>query len=251
MPARPRRIVSLVPSRTEAVAVSLPGALRGATDYCTHPAGLDEAGVHRVGGSKYPDVDRILAIEPDLVLANVEENREEDVRRLQERGVEVWVTYPQDLAAAFAGLARLLGALGAGRPAWLTAAERAWAAPPPQRRTRAVIPVWRKPWVVLGGATFAGDLLRRLGIDNVFAADAERYPRPSLEEIAGRAPELAVLPDEPYAFTASDGPEFFAPVPSALVSGRHLTWYGPSLAEARAVLSDQLTRRLPATSRRL
>lgn len=243
VPRRPERIVSLVPSLTEAVAVSLPGALKGATDYCTHPAGLD---VQRIGGSKYPSLDRIRALEPDLVLANVEENRETDIRELEKLGVPVWVTYPQDLDDAFASLTRLLSALGAGRPAWLAAAQDTWAAPPPSRTVRAVIPVWRKPWVVLGGGTFAGDLLRRLGVVNVFGDGEDRYPRPSLDEIKARAPDMAVLPDEPYAFTADDGPAFFAPIPSALVSGRHLTWYGPSLAEARAVLSHQLAQHLPA-----
>ncbi|MEV6971042.1 helical backbone metal receptor [Hamadaea sp. NPDC051192] len=237
LPHPPRRVVSLVPSLTEAVAMTLPGILAGATDYCTHPAGLD---LPRVGGTKYPSVDRILELRPDLVLANVEENREEGVAALGAAGVPVWVTYPRDLDAAFASLSRLLAALGADRPAWLADAEVAWTAPPPDRTTRAVIPVWRKPWVVLGSGTFAGDLLRRLGIVNVFGDDPERYPRPSLELIRAREPELAILPDEPYAFTATDGPEFFAPTPSVLLSGRHLTWYGPSLAEARTVLLTAL-----------
>jgi ABC-type Fe3+-hydroxamate transport system substrate-binding protein len=236
-PRPPRRVVSLVPSLTEAVAVTLPGVLAGATDYCTHPAGL---AVPRVGGTKYPSVDRIAELRPDLVLANAEENREVDVEALSALGVPVWVTYPRDLNGAFASLTRMFTALGAERPGWLDQAERAWAAPPPDRAVRAVIPVWRRPWVVLGGDTFAGDLLRRLGLVNLFDGDPERYPRPSLGEIRARDPELVILPDEPYAFSPTDGPEVFAPTPSALVSGRHLTWYGPSLAEARTVLTRQL-----------
>jgi ABC-type Fe3+-hydroxamate transport system substrate-binding protein len=232
----PRRVVSLVPSLTEAVAVSAPGTLAGATDYCTHPAGL---GVPRIGGSKYPSVDKILDLRPDLVLANVEENREEDVLALRAVGVPVWVTYPKDLEQALASLERLATALGWGRPAWLAAAREAWRPAYTGRRVRAAIPVWRKPWVVLGGATFAGDLLRRLGVDNVFDGE-ERYPRPSLVDILAASPSLVVLPDEPYAFTDSDGPEAFPGLPYALVSGRHLTWYGPSLAAARSVLSAAL-----------
>ncbi|HET8642588.1 MAG TPA: helical backbone metal receptor, partial [Pseudonocardiaceae bacterium] len=72
----PRRVVSLVPSITETVAVSAPGLLAGVTDYCTHPPDLD---VPRIGGSKYPDLDAVLAARPDLVLANAEENRPQDV----------------------------------------------------------------------------------------------------------------------------------------------------------------------------
>lgn len=94
--------------------------------------------------------------------------------------------------------------------------------------------------MVLGSGTFAGDVLRRLGVANLYADHPERYPRPELDELRGRAPELVVLPDEPYRFTADDGPEAFPGVPCALVSGRHLTWYGPSLAEAPTVLAAQL-----------
>ncbi len=235
--AAPRRVVSLVPSLTEAVAVTAPELLAGATDYCTHPAGLD---VPRVGGSKYPSVDRVRALHPDLVLANVEENRREDVQALRAAGVPVWVTYPRTLDAALASLHRLLAALGHPAPAWLTAAAQAWAEPGHAVARRAVVPVWRRPWVVIGADTFAGDLLRRLGVTNVFADGPERYPRPTLAEIMAAKPDLVVLPDEPYAFTATDGPAAFPGVRCALVSGRHLTWYGPSLVDARRVLAAQL-----------
>lgn len=233
------RVVSLVPSLTEAVALTLPGLLVGATDWCTHPEGLDVA---RVGGSKYPDLDRVLALRPDLVLLNVEENRRADADALVAAGVPVRVTYPRTVDGALAELADLLRELGAPtEPEWLAAARRAWADVPAARPTRrAVVPVWRRPWVVLGGDTFAGDVLRRLGVTNLYADDAERYPRPGLDELRAREPELVVLPDEPYRFTADDGPEAFPGVPCALLSGRHLTWYGPSLATAPAVLSAQL-----------
>ncbi|MER7459546.1 helical backbone metal receptor [Micromonospora sp. NPDC126480] len=233
------RVVSLVPSLTEAVAVTLPGALVGATDWCTHPAGLD---VPRVGGSKYPDLDRVRALRPDVVLLNIEENRREDADALAAAGVPVRVTYPRTVDQALAELSGLLAELGApAEPAWLAAARRAWAAlPGDTTRHRAVVPVWRRPWVVLGSDTFAGDVLRRLGVANLYGGHAERYPRPTLAELRDRAPELVVLPDEPYRFTAADGPEAFPGVPCALLSGRHLTWYGPSLAEAPAVLAAQL-----------
>ncbi|GLY22122.1 helical backbone metal receptor [Micromonospora sp. NBRC 101691] len=237
------RVVSLVPSLTEAVAVTLPGVLVGATDWCTHPAGLT---VTRVGGSKYPDLDRVLALRPDVVLLNVEENRREDADALAAAGVPVRVTYPRTVPQALTELGELLAALGAsGEPEWLAAARRAWATPPaPAGPRRAVVPVWRRPWVVLGGDTFAGDVLHRLGVHNLYADHPERYPRPGLDELRDHRPELVVLPDEPYRFTAEDGPDAFPGVPCALLSGRHLTWYGPSLAEAPTVLAEQLARRL-------
>jgi ABC-type Fe3+-hydroxamate transport system substrate-binding protein len=234
----PKRVVSLVPSLTEAVAVTTPKLLVGATEYCTHPAGLDVA---RVGGSKYPSVEAVLALQPDLVLANVEENLRRDVDLLRLAGVPVWVTYPHTVPGALDSLRRLLVALGLGEPAWLTEADRVWTpGPPPGPGTTAVIPVWRRPWVVLGRDTFAGDMLARLGVVNLFDAADERYPRPSREQILDRKPELIVLPDEPYEFTDSDGPEAFPGIRYALVSGRHLTWYGPSLVAAREVLTAAL-----------
>ncbi|RZU76455.1 substrate-binding family protein [Micromonospora kangleipakensis] len=235
------RVVSLVPSLTEAVALTRPEVLVGATDWCTHPAGLDVA---RVGGSKYPDLARVLALRPDLVLLNEEENRRADADALLAAGVPVRVTFPRTVPEALTELADLAGALGAtAEPDWLVAARRAWAAlPEPGALRRAVVPVWRRPWVVLGSRTFAGDVLRRLGVANLYAEDAERYPRPDLAELRARRPELVVLPDEPYRFTADDGPESFPGVPCALVSGRHLTWYGPSLAEAPALLAAQLAQ---------
>jgi ABC-type Fe3+-hydroxamate transport system substrate-binding protein len=107
-------------------------------------------------------------------------------------------------------------------------------------RLRAVVPVWRKPWIALGRDTFAGDVLARLGVHNVLGDHADRYPRLPLDELRAYRPDLVVLPDEPYLFTAEDGPEAFPGVRPALVSGRHLTWYGPSLVEARELLSAQL-----------
>ncbi|WP_435866524.1 helical backbone metal receptor [Streptomyces yangpuensis] len=234
-----RRVVSLVPSLTEAVAVSAPGLLVGATDWCTHPADL--GGAERIGGTKNPDVGRIAALRPDLVIANEEENRAPDLDALRAAGVEVLVTEIRDLPQALRELDRVLvGALGLARPGWLADAEAAWACAEPVEELTAFVPVWRRPWMVLGRDTFAGDLLGRLGVRNVYAGHAERYPRVSVEELAAAGCDLVVLPDEPYAFAAGDGPEAFPGLPAALVSGRHLTWYGPSLAEAPTVLAQAL-----------
>ncbi|MFJ3924269.1 helical backbone metal receptor [Streptomyces sp. NPDC090022] len=234
-----RRVVSLVPSLTEAVAASAPpGTLAGVTDWCTHPAGLDAV---RVGGTKNPDVERIVALRPDLVIANEEENRAPDLVALRAAGVPVLVTEIRDLPQALRELDRLLtGALGLPRPGWLADAEAAWARVEPVGAWRAFVPVWRRPWMVLGRDTFAGDLLARLGVANAYGCHPERYPKVPAAELAASGCDLVVLPDEPYRFTAQDGPEAFPGIPAALVSGRHLTWYGPSLAEAPAVLADAL-----------
>lgn len=234
-----RRVVSLVPSLTEAVAISRPEILIAATDWCTHPVDLD---VERVRGTKNPNVRRIIELAPDLVLCNQEENRRIDVERLRAAGIPVWVTRIETLDESFISLRRLFTeALGAMVPNWLAAAEASWAAPPPTPTRNAVIPIWRNPWMVVGRDTFTGDLAARLGLRLVHADRAERYPHVSEDELT-RDVELALLPDEPYVFTRSDGPDAFPGLPVALVEGRSLTWYGPSLATARDTLTQQISQ---------
>jgi ABC-type Fe3+-hydroxamate transport system substrate-binding protein len=241
----PRRVVSLVPSLTEAIAVTCPGRLVGATDWCTHPADLD---VTRLRGTKNPDLDGVQTLEPDLVVVNREENRPDDIDALRAAlGTDrVWITDPETVPQALDQLRSLLSRLGARRIDWLDAAETVWRAPWTGDRRTALVPIWRRPWMALGRDTFAGDLLSRLGVDHCFAAHAERYPRFDLESVP--QVDLVVLPDEPYAFAADDGPEAFPGHRCALVSGRHLTWYGPSLAEARDVLVRQLRGSAPEVS---
>lgn len=240
VPDRVRRIVSLVPSLSESVAATAPGLLVGATDWC--PPSLD---VTRIGGTKNPDVARIVELAPDVVLANEEENRTPDLDALRDAGVPVWVTQVRDVAEAFTSLDRMLRlAARLDRPAWLDNAEAAWAAVSPCRSRAAAVPIWRRPWMVLGRDTFAGNVLARLGIRNVYSQAADRYPKVTLPEL--QAVELVVLPDEPYAFGPGDGPECFPGQDVALVSGRHLTWYGPSLVEAPAVLAEQLSAATPS-----
>jgi ABC-type Fe3+-hydroxamate transport system substrate-binding protein len=235
VPSTVGRVVSLVPSLTESVAGTASGILVGATDWCTHPADLDVA---RVRGTKNPDLDAVCRLAPDVVLANDEENRADDIAELERRGLAVWVTGPRTVDDAFGSLDRMLTqACGLARPAWLDEAAETWAPAYAGQRRRAVCLIWRRPWMALGSDTFAGDMLRRLGVDNVLGTDPERYPKVALDALP--AHDLVVLPDEPYAFAADDGPEAFPGTAVALVSGRHLTWYGPSLVEARGVLGAQ------------
>lgn len=254
IPAPVGRVVSLLPSLTESIALTAPGLLVGATDWCSHPTGL---AVTRVGGTKNPDVDAVVALAPDLVCANAEENREPDLAALRAAGLAVWVTAPRTVEAALVSLDRMLRlACGVARPPWLDAAEAAWAdsaadssdaaaldadagtdAARPGPRRRALVPIWRRPWMAVGRDTFVGDVLRRLGVDNVLADSPQRYPRFDPARLAPH--DLVVLPDEPYAFSPTDGPEAFA-APAVCVSGRLLTWYGPSLVAARHELAAAL-----------
>ena len=227
------RVVSLVPSITEALASVRPEALVGATDWCTHPADLD---VTRVRGTKNPDLAAVRALDPQVVIANKEENRELDVRRLRDSGITVHVTEIETVPQAVAAYDELFGdVLGWDPPSWLEPVRERWCGPLPPVTRRVAIAIWRDPWMVVGARTFTGDLARRLGWENVFGGHADRYPAVPLEELDAAGADVVLLPDEPYVFTASDGPEAFTRTPTRLVSGRLLTWYGPSLLEAAAL----------------
>jgi ABC-type Fe3+-hydroxamate transport system substrate-binding protein len=235
-PARITRVVSLVPSLTEAVALTAPGLLVGVTDWCTHPADLD---VVRVRGTKNPDVERIVALAPDLVLANEEENRQVDLDLLRAAGLAVYETDIRSVDGALASLPRMLAACDLPRPGWLDAAAAAWdAVRPVEPRRRAAIPIWRRPWMAIGTDTYTGSVLARLGVDNVLADSTERYPRFDPDRLPPA--DLVVLPDEPYLFTPDDGPEAFPGLPAVCVPGRLLTWYGPAMVEAAQRLPELL-----------
>lgn len=236
LPAAPlTRVVSLVPSLTEALAATRREAIVGATDWCTHPAELH---VERVRGTKNPDVARIVDLRPELVVVNKEENRELDVARLRAARIPVWVTVIEDVPQALASMTRLfVEALRWGSPPWLEEARRLWSGPVPPARARVAVPIWRDPWMAVGSSTFTGDLLARVGLVNVLGEHPQRYPHVELTQLDRDDVDAVLLPDEPYEFTAADGPEAFERVTTRLVSGRLLTWYGPSLVEAREVLT--------------
>lgn len=239
LPDQVRSVVCLVPSLTEAIAATARELLVGVTDWCTHPADLD---VERLRGTKNPDVKRIVRLAPDVVVVNKEENRKLDVDRLVAAGISVWVTVIEDVDSALRSLERLFAvALRLPEPDWLAAARRQLDNPAPEPIGTAVVCVWRDPWMVVGSRNFTTDLLARVGVENVYGDHAERYPTLPLEDLTSVGADLVVLPDEPYVFTADDGPEVFEPGTVRLVSGRMLTWYGPSLATAVPTLRKQLS----------
>jgi ABC-type Fe3+-hydroxamate transport system substrate-binding protein len=277
LPAPARRVVSLVPSETESVAVLAPDGvarLAGRTEFCIEPRGAIEH-VPTCGGTKSIDVRAVIALAPDLVLANQEESSRKEVEALIAAGVVVHVSFPSTLRASATylhALARMLGvdeahaALQAADAA-ATAADRA--------RERGdddaipvFVPIWRDPWMTFDGRTFASDILRAAGARNVFADRARayplaadlgqreplppervgdrdtRYPRVRVEEIVERAPRRILLPDEPFAFGEEDA-RFFRSLETPardhveLIDGKDLFWYGTRAAAAVGRLSGR------------
>jgi ABC-type Fe3+-hydroxamate transport system substrate-binding protein len=240
-----RRIVSLVPSTTELLcALGLADALVGVTVYCVEPRAVVRTKT-RVGGEKDPDLATIRALAPDLVIANIEENRREDVDALRAAGIDVFVTYPRSVAESL-GMIRELGtvtgAVAASRGLLdelepLHAAVRARLAG--RRATPVFYPIWREPWMTIGHDTYIHDLLATCGGANVFA-DRTRYPTIALEELAARAPEVVLLPNEPFRFRRAHLRDFdaYPALPAVrdgrllLVDGKRFSWHGPRLAEA-------------------
>jgi ABC-type Fe3+-hydroxamate transport system substrate-binding protein len=251
--AAPRRIVSLIPSTTELLcALGLADALIGVTVYCVEPRDVVR-GKTRVGGEKDPDLAAIRALAPDLVVANIEENRREDVDALRAAGIRVWVTYPRTVAEGLAMIRDLGDVTGAREraramlaelePLYRRVRERAAAI----RAVRVFYPIWRRPWMTIGADTYVHDLLSTCGGANVFA-DRTRYPTVTLDEVATRAPEVILLPDEPFRFRRAHIADFdvYPAVPAVrdrrihLVDGKPFSWHGPRLAEALNKLPDLL-----------
>ena len=241
----PRRIVSLVPSLTEALFVlGLGERVVGVTEWCVHPA-EGVAPLTKIGGTKNPDIDAVLALRPELVIANREENRRRDVEHLEAAGIRVWVTHPRTVRDGIALLGALadLGAPEERRRAVVDSSMHALARAEQERfeqRVRFVCPIWRDPWMVVGDDTYAHDLITLCGGENLFAGVSERrYPRVTLAEIEAASPELILLPDEPYAFGQRDAQELGAlDVPAAhtgrihLIDGTLVSWYGPRILQA-------------------
>jgi ABC-type Fe3+-hydroxamate transport system substrate-binding protein len=266
----PQRVVSLVPSMTESLFdLNLGSHVIGVTDYCTRPA----EGVRRLprlGGTKNPNIEAIVALRPDLVIMNQEENRRVDAEALQAAGIPTWVTHPNTVREALDLLWTIMDVFE--EPSMVprvrlieVAYEWTLGVTKEQTPKRVLVPIWRDPWMTFNRETYIHDLLSTCGAENVFAdrvrryplradlglAEAlpaddprlqdrdTRYPRITLEEVVAAQPEIVLLPDEPYVFTQADADEIARlDIPAArngqihLVDGSLLTWHGTRIAYA-------------------
>ena len=251
----PRRVVSLVPSVTESLFdLSLGDRLVAITDYCIYPE-ADVAGLPRIGGTKTPDTDQIIALAPDLVIANYEENRQRDVEALQAAGIPVWVTFPRTVSEALNLLWNIMHTFD--EPAmvprvrlieqtmdWVAGVSKANEDHP----TRVFVPIWDDPLMTFSADTYMNDLMQICGGLNVFTDLEARYPRVSLEAVLEAQPDVILLPSEPFEFTQEHVPMFAElDVPAAqhhrihLVNGSLLSWHGTRLAQALDTIPALLT----------
>ncbi len=206
----PTRVVSLVPSITQSLLdLGVGASVVGATDYCP------VVGAPTVGGPKDPDLRQIIALGPDLVIANREENRRVDVEALQASGITVWVTFPRTAAQGIEMLWEIVRLNEIhDRAASLRTLETALAwtegARPAGGGVRVFYPIWRDPWMTVSADTYAHDLLRICGGQNVAtAAESGRYPTVTLAQVRDWAPEVILLPSEPFQFGPGDLEAFY------------------------------------------
>ena len=224
-PGASPRVVSLVPSVTESL---LAWSVRpiAVTRFCEHPE------LPAVGGTKDPDLAAIVALAPDLVVVNDEENRLADADALTAAGLRLHVTHVEAVDDVDACLDALAAAVEVERPAEEREAFRALGsgAPVPQAggavRT-AFVPIWRRPWMTMSRDTYGASVLARLGLTGLFDDADERYPAVELDQVAARHPDLVLLPSEPYPFRErhrADVAGLGAEV--RLVDGQDLFWWG-------------------------
>jgi ABC-type Fe3+-hydroxamate transport system substrate-binding protein len=260
----PQRIVSLVPSDTYSlIALGAGARIVGRTTYCESP---EVAAVPAVGGTKDVDVEAVIALSPQLVIANQEENTRPVLEALANARIPVLVSLPRRVDQGIAHVARLARILGlADSPQARALVQRGHKLAGATAISRsAFIPIWMDPLMTLNADTFGSDVLAHVGIGNVFgdrlrlyplAADLGkeaprdasgrdvRYPRVTLEEVIARKPQLVVLSDEPHAFSPADEAILRAALPVAdvvRVSGKDLFWYGAWTIEALDRLAAQL-----------
>lgn len=231
------RIVSLCPSLTELVFDLGSGAdLVGITRYCIHPA--DRVGtIETVGGTKDPEVARIIELAPDLVLMNDEENRLEDAEALGDAGIKILSSMPRtahETAAMVREIASVLEQVESGEA---IAQEIASRTEEVQRQAAGLVPVsfayliWKGPWMVAGPDTFASSLLTQAGGSNFVESSEPRYPSIELKDLKDAGVELVLLCSEPYSFRPEDGDEIALKtgLPRANIvaaDGEYLSWHG-------------------------
>lgn len=232
----PRRIISLVPSQTELLyELGLEQEVIGITSFCVHPAHWHRDKT-RIGGTKRLHLEQIRSLQPDLIIANKEENDRTQVESLMDL-CPVWVTDVHDLDSALEMIGQIGNITGrAAQARQLSAHINMAFTDLPQLHTRVAYFIWKDPWMVAGGDTFISAMLERFGFENVFR-ERSRYPAITLEDLQRTDCQLVLLSSEPYPFKATH----FSAFPKhrvQLVDGEMFSWYGSRLLGLPAYIRE-------------
>lgn len=229
----PKRIVSLVPSQTELLAdLGLHKEVVGITKFCVHPSTwFNEK--KRVGGTKTVDIQKVVALAPDLIIGNKEENDQGQIMALAQQ-FPIWMSDVPNLTQALDMIQRLGVITGKNEEAQVLASdiEKAFASLTPlSLPVKVAYLIWRKPYMVAASGTFIDDMLQRVGYDNVFSPMV-RYPEVSAAQLTAAAPDCIFLSSEPYPFGIKHMAELQEICPKSrirLVDGELFSWYGSRL----------------------
>lgn len=228
----PRRIISLVPSQTELLyTLGLEEEVVGITKFCIHPEVWHKQKTI-VGGTKQFHHERIYQLQPDLIIANKEENTKEDIEKLSSQ-YPVWLSDIYTLNDALQ-MIKSIGSIVDREKVALSLVENitsAFTQLPNFKPLRVAYLIWRKPYMTVGSNTFINEMLQHAGFVNVFQ-DLERYPAIRLETLAAQAPDVLLLSSEPYPFNSSHFEEFQDACPNAIIKiadGELFSWYGSRL----------------------
>ena len=229
----PKRIVSLVPSQTELLFhLGLEAETIGITKFCIHPNDWFST-KQRIGGTKTVDINKVKALQPDLVIANKEENVQEQVEQLAE-AFPVWLTNVNNLPEAVQ-MIHDIGQLTGKQEAALQIKQHITSSfgqlQPIATTMQTAYLIWREPYMTVGGDTFIHDMLRQCGFSNIYAA-ALRYPQINIPELQQANCDLLLLSSEPYPFKQKHIDELQQQLPSTkiiLVDGEMFSWYGSRL----------------------
>ena len=231
----PRRIISLVPSQTELLFdLGLDEEVVGITKFCIHP---DQwfRNKQRVGGTKDYKTELILSLQPDLVIANKEENTENGIRALQSK-VPVWtsdITTLEDAVQMIASIGQLCGREERAKQLTRDILQSFQEYRPVSSGKKAAYFIWRDPWMLAGTDTFISDMMVRCGLINY--TSAHRYPEVSIEQLRENPPDLLLLSSEPFPFKEQHVLELQVATGVSkilLVDGEYFSWYGSRLKNA-------------------
>jgi ABC-type Fe3+-hydroxamate transport system substrate-binding protein len=254
----PKRIVSLVPSQTELLNdLALNNEVIGITKFCVHPTTWFKTKT-RVGGTKTVNIQKVISLKPDLVIANKEENVKEQIESLQ-NVAPVYVSNISTLSEAMQMMQDIGEIAGRDQKAkeivaqiqhdfaelktvrdevlFINDSMSTFSSPPVQyNQLRAAYLIWKDPYMVAGGDTFINDMMNRCGFKNVFD-NLARYPAITTDQLTTTNCQLLLLSSEPYPFKQKHIEELQLQLPDTgiiLVDGEMFSWYGSRLLQAPA-----------------